>query len=162
LLRLSDSFINTDAAPNLELTVPVYNIAAGHNQDLLGQSMALSGYAMFVTLVEEERRSGGTLDEAIEKIIHRCGENGIMGAYLKKYSAEVRSMLITEWNDDEYREVLREEAREDGLEEGRKVGLEEGREERELEIARTMKADGDSIERIARLTGLSEEVIASL
>ena len=34
-------------------------------------------------------------------------------------------MLITEWNDDEYREALIEEGREEGLEEGLEIGRED-------------------------------------
>ena len=36
------------------------------------------------------------------------------------------------------------------------------RNERDLEIAKSMKAEGDSSERIARITGLSHEEIESL
>ena len=74
-------------------------------------------------------------------------------------------MLITEWNDDEYREVMKEEGREEGLEEGLERGLERGREEgalaRALEIARNMKAEGLPAETIELITGISEETISS-
>ena len=43
-----------------------------------------------------------------------------------------------------------------------RIGREEGASTRELEIARSMKADGDPVEKIARNTGLSEEVIEAL
>jgi predicted transposase/invertase (TIGR01784 family) len=38
----------------------------------------------------------------------------------------------------------------------------EGRQEERIEIAREMKKDGDSLEKIARITGLSKEQIAKL
>jgi predicted transposase YdaD len=59
-------------------------------------------------------------------------------------------MMITEWDDEEYGKVLKEE------------GREEGSEKRAISIARKMKTDGESVEKIARLTELSEETIATL
>jgi predicted transposase/invertase (TIGR01784 family) len=41
-------------------------------------------------------------------------------------------------------------------------GREEGREERDIEIARKMKSEGAELGFIARITGLSEETIATL
>ena len=150
VLRLSDAFINPAGLSSLELAVPVYNISKGKNKELLGQSMALSDYAKFVDYVRERIRDGAALEIAIEKAIHYCIENDIMVAYLKEYSDEVRRMLSLEWNDEIYRKVL--------LEEGREKGREEGL----LEVARSMKVDGDSIEKIIRNTGLSEDAIAGL
>jgi hypothetical protein len=171
ILRLSDAFktsASQDACdkqavylqeqavqdiPNLDLYVTVYNIAKGRNAELLRHSAALSHYSMFVSIVEDFQKDGEPRDEAIDKAIHYCRTSGIMGAYLENHR-EVRKMLITEWNDEEYREVLLEEGREEGLERG----LEQGR----IEIARGMKARGFSETDIAEITGLSEEMIATL
>jgi predicted transposase/invertase (TIGR01784 family) len=46
--------------------------------------------------------------------------------------------------------------------EGRQAGKEEGKKERDLEIAREMKKEGDSTDKIARITGLSPEQIENL
>jgi len=45
---------------------------------------------------------------------------------------------------------------------GREEGKAEGKAERDTEIARAMLIDGDSVERIARITGLSNEEIEAL
>ena len=45
---------------------------------------------------------------------------------------------------------------------GMKKAKEEGAEERNIEIARTMKRDGEPIEKIVRYTGLTKESIESL
>jgi predicted transposase/invertase (TIGR01784 family) len=55
--------------------------------------------------------------------------------------------------------TAKHEGRQAGREEGRKEGREEGRLEERMEIAREMKKEGDSIEKIARITGLSKEQI---
>jgi predicted transposase YdaD len=104
---------------------------------------------MFVTMVEDFQKSGDLRDEAIDKAIHSCRESGIMGAYLENHR-EVRRMLITEWDDDEYREVLLEE------------GMERGREQGRIDIARRLKAEGAKSALIVKVTGLSEKDIAVL
>ena len=53
-------------------------------------------------------------------------------------------------------------AKEDGWAEGLEEGREEGREENKIETATKMLAEGISIKVIAKCTGLSEAVIASL
>jgi hypothetical protein len=156
-LRLSDAYILPQDAPWLELSVPVYNINKGHNEELLDKSAALSDYALFVSLVKDNMQKGMDFDSAVDSAIQHCLKNGIMSAYLEN-SSEVKRMLITEWNDDEYREVMREEGREEGLEEG----LEKGREEGRLEIARKLKEAGVEIALIVKTTGLSEEDVAAL
>jgi predicted transposase/invertase (TIGR01784 family) len=65
-------------------------------------------------------------------------------------------MLITEWNWDDAKEVWQEEAREEGLQEGRQEGLVK-LQQKQLEIARKMKARGTPPEQIAEDTGLSLE-----
>ena len=45
---------------------------------------------------------------------------------------------------------------------GMKKAKDEGRDERNLEIARNMKADGESIEKIMKYTGLKKEEIENL
>ena len=49
-----------------------------------------------------------------------------------------------------------------GKEEGREEGRKEGREEKKREIALNMKADGMTVEMIAKYTGLTAEEIEGL
>ena len=49
-----------------------------------------------------------------------------------------------------------------GFEKGQEAGRAEGRDERSIEIAREMLAEGESIEKIMRYTGLTEEQIKEL
>ena len=60
------------------------------------------------------------------------------------------------------REEGREEGLAEGLARGREEGRAEGRNERSLEIARVMKANGAHIDFIAKCTGLSREEIQAL
>ncbi len=55
-----------------------------------------------------------------------------------------------------------ETAKHEGRQQGREEGLQEGKRNRDFEIAREMKKEGDSIEKISRITGLSKEQIENL
>jgi hypothetical protein len=157
-LKLSDLFMQHDRPPALELSVPVYNIADGKNEELLKRSKSLSDYATFVNIVKSNIRIGLTQDESIKKAIDDCRKNGIMKTYLAAHDREVRNMLITEFDVDEYIQVSKEE----GFEEGREEGREEGAASKAKEMARGMKADGMSLDLIVKYTGLSEEEILAL
>ena len=140
-LRLSDAFkrINLPGADNfpvLELIVRVLNVNFGHNEEILKKCEYLRDYAFFVDKIREYRQGGQTLEDAIPSAMDYCIANGILAEYLKKNGSEVRNMLFAEWK----------------LEEAQQVWLEEGREEERLEMARAMFAEGDSLEKIARVT----------
>ena len=67
-----------------------------------------------------------------------------------------RKLALMDYNTEIY------SAREEGKAEGRAEGKAEGRDEEKIRIARSMKQDGDSDEKIARITGMSLKEIAAL
>jgi predicted transposase/invertase (TIGR01784 family) len=69
-----------------------------------------------------------------------------------KYYRDLKNVI-----DTSYMEGL-----EEGKVEGKIEGKIEGMQERNLEIARQMKADGEPVDKIQRYTGLTEEEIAGL
>jgi predicted transposase/invertase (TIGR01784 family) len=66
------------------------------------------------------------------------------------------------WDNYSVIETAKHEGREQGREQGRQEGREEGASEKALKIAKEMKKEGDSIEKIARITGLPKEQIENL
>jgi predicted transposase/invertase (TIGR01784 family) len=60
------------------------------------------------------------------------------------------------------KDKIREEARKEGKEEGRKEGKVEGKKEQAIEIAKTMKKKGETVDTIAEYTGLSKEEIEKI
>jgi len=143
-LMLSDAFKHVDIPgaenqPSLELVVRVLNINRGHNEKILERSGVLREYANFIGHVRDQHQAGRTLQEAIVSAVEFCVANGILGEYLENNSSEVRNMIFTEFNLEDAKEIWREEDR--------------------LEIARAMLADGDSLEKIARITKLPLDVL---
>jgi hypothetical protein len=53
-------------------------------------------------------------------------------------------------------------SRQEGLTKGRKAGLAEGRQEERKAVVRSLKAPGDPVEKIARVTGLSVDELSAL
>ena len=128
-LRLSDAF--QTAGGCMELTATVYNINAGRNAALMAHCLPLRDYALFVAAVRKWMLVASSVEEAIRQAIDECIQNNIMADILVACKAEVTDMLLTEYNEAEVMEMLREEAREEGreqgLEQGRAQGLEQGR-----------------------------------
>ena len=124
-LRLSDAFLSSGGC--LELTATVYNINAGYNAALMAQCLPLRDYSLFIATVREQRLVTGNTEEAIRRAIDICIHKNIMADILIASKAEVTDMLLTEYDEAEVMEMLREEAWELGLEQGVKQGLEQGK-----------------------------------
>jgi hypothetical protein len=150
VLKLSDAFepiegLKKETVPELDLTVRVFNINQGHNENIMQKSEKLKGYSIFVEKVRENRKTM-LLDEAMKAAIEYCIERGILSRVLSENSSEVINMVLTEWNIDEAKEVWQEEA------------WEESREE----IARNALIKGIPIDTISEITGLDVDTITKL
>ena len=119
-LKLSDSFMTPKEG--YEWTAHMLNINAGHNQELLDSCPALKGYALLVQYTREYQANGSELKEAVEQAIDRCIQENHLKNYLLKKKAEVSLMLLTEFNQEAFARVIRNE----GVEEGIEIGVEMG------------------------------------
>jgi hypothetical protein len=114
-LKLSDLYADKSLAPELDLTVKVYNINTGHNEARLRKSGTLGSYSTFIDKVREFDAQTGSLDEALKQAVNWCIKHGVLPDFLKTHGSEVVNMLLTEWNMDEALKVRREEGREEGV-----------------------------------------------
>ncbi|MCL1911571.1 MAG: Rpn family recombination-promoting nuclease/putative transposase [Leptospirales bacterium] len=117
----------------VDLEVKVLNINKGRNPELERRSKTLADYAAFISKVREYEKKQ-SLNKAIESAIKYCIDNDILKEYLQQNSSEVNSMLTTEFDLDEYKEVIRMEALEEGIKKGKNEGIEEGKEEGKEEV----------------------------
>ena len=115
-LKLSDSFMTPKEG--YEWTAHMLNINAGHNQELLDTCPALKGYALLVQYTREYQANGSELKEAVEQAIDRCIQENHLKNYLLKKKAEVSLMLLTEFNQEAFARVIRNEGVEEGIEIG--------------------------------------------
>jgi len=104
IMKLSDLFAeyNMEYPVNLELTVRVYNINKGRNQEIARRCATLNAYEVFTAKVREYGKTmkfGLAVDRATEE----CIKEGFLADYLSSHRKAVRNMLTAEWKLFAYR-----------------------------------------------------------
>ena len=153
ILRLSDSFGEKESPhgllPAVEVTAVVLNINAGHNSKLMHACQTLADYAHFMSLIRSYNVHM-PLAEAIDSAMRQCIKEGVLADYLSSKRAEVMSMLITEFDQAEYEQIVEREKREIA-EEARAEGRAEGQ---RVVLTKLVKSGELSPERAAELLGV--------
>jgi len=168
-LNLSDAF-KDKSIRQLELTVKVYNINKGHNEELLNNSKALNEYAVFIARVRRNEKKGLKREESVTEAVTYCINNNIMRDFLKDYSGEVINMLTAEFDIEKYGEAMRKSGEKKGIIEGEKrgekkgmiKGEKKGEKRGKIEVASEALKMGMLLNDIAKITGLSAEEIEKL
>ena len=123
--RLSDSYNRRNGSETaLDLTVTVYNVNKGHNEDIVRRSESLYGYILLVTKAREYEQNGLERAKAVERAIKECMEQDILTEYLNNNGSEVSNMLLQEWKIEDAKAVWQREAEERGEKRGEKRGEE--------------------------------------
>ena len=135
-LKLSDAF--ETQSDKLELTVHVYNLADGMNDELKRKCLPIGEYSIFSNAYKYFRQQKMEIDHAVDAAIKYCLENNVMVDYLKNNQKEVIDMFGFEWNEKEEREALLEIGEERGEARGRLEGKLEGKIESIKELMRNL------------------------
>ena len=122
-LKLSDAF--ETQSDKLELTVHVYNLADGMNDELKRKCLPIGEYSIFSNAYKHFRQQKMEIDHAVDAAIKYCLENNVMVDYLKNNPKEVIDMFGFEWNEKEEREALLEIGEERGRFEGKIESIKE-------------------------------------
>jgi flagellar biosynthesis/type III secretory pathway protein FliH len=139
----------------------MFNVNMGKNDDLMTTCKPLAEYAWIVDTIRKyeamlkdavEREK--VLDIAIDRTIDAIPDDFVTRTYLEAHRAEVKGMLLTEYNEAKAMELFREEGREEGRKEGRAEGRKEGRAEGRAQGMNTFSA---LIKRLLEL-GRTEDV----
>ena len=117
--RLSDAYETFSGEPALELKVLVININEGYNQTLMESCQILKEYAQYVSKVRAYKKTL-SLNEAVEKAVEECIQEGILQEFLLANKAEVVAMSIFEYDREWEEEILRKEEFEAGRDAERK------------------------------------------
>ena len=125
-LRLSAAYEVEEKDPELELRVQVLNINEGFNEELKGACLTLGEYMQYVDKVRIYTKDM-PVDKAVDRAVDECIEQGILREFLLQNKAEVKHMSIFEYNEEDVRQVLREEAYEEGKTAGEIEGKTEGK-----------------------------------
>jgi len=165
ILRLTDAFADEQGAGRescLELTVRVLNVNYGHNEKLMGCCKRLEEYSAFVAKIEEFRQMGCSDEQAVDRAVTFCVRKGIMADILGPFRAEVKKMLLTEYDEKKTMKLFQREAREAGREEGRKEGMAEGAEAERERLAAAMLQNGIPAEKVSEIMDLATEETADV
>ena len=168
-MRLSDAFRNIGRTKDggslpkslqLDLTVKVYNINKSANPPILTRCEPLLAYANFTEYARIARANGEKNPVAYALRASRKGN--VLAEYFKTISKEEQSMIFGEWDEEEFRKVMKREAFEDGVEEGFAKGVSLGTQQANRKNARNLLLMNIlSAEQIAQAVSLSlEEVLA--
>ena len=122
-VKLSNAF--ETQSDKLELTVHVYNLADGMNDELKRKCLPIGEYSIFSNAYKHFRQQKMEIDHAVDEAIKYCLENNVMVDYLKNNQKEVIDMFGFEWNEKEEREALLEIGEERGRLEGKIESIKE-------------------------------------
>lgn len=127
-LRLSDLFLQKSQSqtPALECTAFMLNINLGHNRELMEKCKTLKEYAQFIHAIRCQIASGLSLESAVENAVNECILKGILSDILRKNRAEVIDLILTEYDENEFRDFLKEDSWKKGHEAGVQEGLQKG------------------------------------
>ena len=152
------------ASPDIEVKVRMININHGHNMKMLSECKPLGEYAWFVAQVrknlENIRNSKQEkIGDAIDKAIDEMPKDFEIRDLIEANRAEVKDMCLTEYNETETMEMIRQEGLQEGLIEGRQKGRQEGR---LLDIKNLMDSTGWTAEKVMDLLKIPLSQRASL
>lgn len=149
-LKLSDTFIQRGNLPetDIEARVRMININYGKNESLLASCRPLGEYSWLVARIRENRRTM-KIEQAVDRAIQDIPEDFEIREFLIGHRAEVKDLCITEYNEAETMQMIREE------------GREEGDLKRAMKTAFNMLEDGEPIDKIAKFLEFPPETILS-
>jgi len=116
ILELSDAFPSwsqkEDAALNCKAVV--LNINLGYNKEVMEKCKKLKEYAQYVTRVRAFLDAGFDIETAIDKATDECIAEGVLEQILRDNRGEVRSMLLTQYDEQAHIEYEKELSFEEG------------------------------------------------
>ncbi len=117
-MRLSDAFSKQDEEVNLELIVEVININPGNNEEIVNNCRTLQEYVLYIEKVRKYV-AHMSIEEAVERAVNECIEEGILADFLLQNKAEAIAMSIFEYNQEAHMKCVRQEGFEEGKAQGK-------------------------------------------
>jgi hypothetical protein len=128
VMKLSDSFEKPLAgkSPAVEVIADVYNIDLDIGSALFDVCRPLLDYSKFISYVRIRQKEGLVLSDAVDAAVDQAIEEGLLDGYFKGHRAEVAGMILSEYKEEEVRQVWYEDGLQDGLARGISLGNAEG------------------------------------
>ena len=142
--------------------VTQYNVNPSYNEELKRRCPELDGYIKYGEKNRKYHKTGMTYEEAVKKAVDECIEEGILKEFFVKNKAEVISMTIFEYDEEEHMRLEREEQYKKGEEAGEARGRSEGENNKLKNQIRKKLAKGKAIPQIADEVEETEEKVIEL
>ena len=155
ILRLSDAYFEGTKG-DIEATVRMLNINYGRNKALAEGCKPLQEYAWIVDRIRAYAKEMSK-EDAVDKTISEMSDTFILKPFLLKNKAEVKGMILTEFNEVEHEEFVRSMERAEGIRLGKEEGRAEGRAEGRTEaLVNLMKNLSIPLEKAAALLNIPQ------
>ena len=120
VLELSNAFPKWSHKENAALNCKaiVLNINLGYNKKVMEKCKKLKEYAQYVARVRKYLDANHDIETAIDKATDECIAEGILEQILRDNRGEVRSMLLTQYDEQAHIEYEKELSFEEGLSQG--------------------------------------------
>ena len=102
------------------------------------------------------------MEEAVDEAISKSLKEGVLKDLLKKNRAEVRNVVLTEYNEELHLKNVRECGYEEGYDNGYDSGLDQGRKQKEVDLIIKKVRKGQSLEQIADALETSKEQLKEI
>ena len=110
VLELKDAFPELGGIePCLNCRATLLNINCGHNREIMERSQTLKDYSVYIQRIRDNKVSGISISEAVEKATKTCIRDGILKDIRIKNSAEVKHMVLGTWGTENHLRKQREE-----------------------------------------------------
>ena len=124
LLKLSDAYPD-GVKGDIEVTVRMLNINVGRNKAIFEACKPLQEYTWLVDRIRTYSKQMSR-EDAIDKTLAEIPDGFQLKHLLLQHKAEVKGMILTEYDEEDVMNGFREEGREEGVKEGREEGVKEG------------------------------------
>ena len=139
---------------SLECTALVLNVNYGHNKELMDRCKTLKQYAQFIAEIRKNLAYGMAAQEAVEHAVDQCIRKDVLADILRKNRGEIVDSILTEWDEDDFIEGVKEDSRNEGI----KIGEKRGKIESMIEMCQEFQvSEEDTLDRIMKKFSLQEE-----
>ena len=120
ILKLSDSFQEGEDF-DIEVRCRMVNINYGRSPQLFSACKPLKEYSWLIAEIRSKKQEAG-IEKAVDQAVSEMPEDFVLKKFLMTHRAEVRGMLLKEYNEAETYRLFKEDGRKEGREEGREEG----------------------------------------
>ena len=126
ILKLSAMYLSQEDNTSLELEALFLNINPGYNENLKSVCKSLSDYAEYTSRVRRYAKER-PIEEAVEKAIIECIQEGVLVKFLSEHRAEAKKVSIYEYDQEKHLRMERRDAKAEGFLQGKTEGIVAGR-----------------------------------